>query len=274
MATKSFTARGLLFVSNNYAAPLSTMNVPEAFHLFQNFLTDSEIGRALVEPPTLSAAQIISFWQSSTYDDGGENGTPSIIFKYEETEYVITPTTVRQTVGFDTHSAYSVVGEGYLKEMLQQIGYSGSLARLRQVKWPHLRKEWSFFFDYITRAFGKKVTNWDAVPIDSLQIGYSLLYGSNFDFGRLVLMNIGEKLSESSTTVYFDRFCQLLFSACVRDVAISEGDIIPPFRVHRRIFTDLTNKDVSKGQVPDLFLPLALQNFLHQPQEPQHQEPQ
>ncbi|MGI4673487.1 hypothetical protein ACR2XN_28890, partial [Klebsiella pneumoniae] len=64
--------------------------------------------------------------------------------------------------------------------------YSGPLVKLGQVKRPHLRKEWSFFFDCITRAFGKKTTNWDAIPLDSLQIGYSLLYGSNFDFGRLI----------------------------------------------------------------------------------------
>lgn len=142
-----------------------------------------------------------------------------------------------------------------------------------QVKRPHLRKEWAFFFDCITRAFGKKITNWDAIPIDSLQIGYSLLYGSNFDFGRLFLMNIGERLSESSTTVYFARFCQLLYSACMPNVKVSEDDIIQPFRVHRRVFSDLTNKDATKEQIPDFIFPLALKNFVNQPQEPQQQEP-
>ncbi|MGI4673472.1 hypothetical protein ACR2XN_28815, partial [Klebsiella pneumoniae] len=118
-----------------------------------------------------------------------------------------------------------------------------------QVKRPYLRKEWSFFFDCITRAFGKKITNWDAIPLDSLQIGYSLLYGSNFDFGRLILMNIGEKLTESSVTVYFARFCQILFNACLPNVLISDADAIQPFKCHKRVFTDrsqLRVEDVDK----------------------------
>jgi hypothetical protein len=273
MASKAFTASELLFVTNNYAAPLSTENVPEAFHLIQKFLTDSEIGKALVEPAILSATQIASLWQTAVYNDGGKLGSPTMSFRFGETEYVITPTTVREALGFDTHTSYSVMGDVQLRDMLQSIGYSGSLAKLGQVKRPLLRKEWSFFFDCITRAFGKKVTNWDAIPIDSLQIGYSLLYGSNYDFGKLVLMNIGERVSESRVTVYFARFCQLLFSVCVSGVQISADDIIQPFKVHKRIFSDLINKDVSKGQVPELFFPLALQNFLHQPQTPTSQSP-
>lgn len=234
MATKPFTTLGLLFVSNNYAAPLNNENVPDAFHLMQNFLRDSEIGRALVEPQTLAASQIATFWQHCVYDNGGENRTPSIIFSYEETDYVITPDTVRETMGFDTHTSYSVVSEKNLRKMLQQIGYSGSLAKLGSVKRPQLRKEWSFFFDCITRAFGNKVTNWDAIPTDSLQIGYSLLYGSNFDFGRLVLMNLGDRLS-ASTTVYFARFCQMIFTAYVPNAEITEADKIQSFKVNKRI---------------------------------------
>ena len=182
MASNMFQARGLSFVPNNYMAPLINESVPEAFHLIQNFLRDSEIGRALVEPSKLSAAQIAAFWQTAVYDDGGENGTPSIIFSFEDSEYAVTPTTVRQALDFDTHKSYSIVSEQTLKEMLQAIGYSGSLKNLGQIKRPKLRKEWSFFFDCITRAFGKKITNWDAIPLDSLQIGYSLLYGSNRGF--------------------------------------------------------------------------------------------
>jgi hypothetical protein len=141
MATKAFTVEGLLFVTNNYAAPLNSENAPEAFHLFQNFLLDSEISKALVEPTKLSSKQISAFWETGIYDDGGKDGTPSIVFSYEDQEYVVTPTTVRETFDFETHISYGVVGDSLLREMLQQIGYSGSLTRLGNVKRPHLRKE-------------------------------------------------------------------------------------------------------------------------------------
>ncbi|KAK1365405.1 hypothetical protein POM88_040966 [Heracleum sosnowskyi] len=120
--------------------------------------------------------------------------------------------------------------------MMGEIGYSGSLARTGNLKRPLLRKEWSFFFDCITRAFGKKCTNWDAIPIDSLQIGYSLLYDAHFDFAILVLNNIGEKMTENRGVVYFARFY------------------------------------VKKGNVGDLLLPASIQQFL-QPQPQLNSEP-
>ncbi|KAK1360566.1 hypothetical protein POM88_045040 [Heracleum sosnowskyi] len=156
--------------------------------------------------------------------------------------------------------------------MMREIGYSGSLARTGNLKRPLLRKEWSFFFDCITRAFGKKCTNWDAIPIDNLQIGYSLLYDAHFDFSRLVLNNIGEKMTENRGVVYFTRFCQLIFSTCVIEVNIFEDDVIPSFKLHKRVFFDLTNKDVKKGNVGDLLLPASIQQFL-QPQPQLNSEP-
>ncbi|KAK1364675.1 hypothetical protein POM88_040236 [Heracleum sosnowskyi] len=251
MATTAFVSSGLEFVPNNYAAPLNTVNAPEAFHIIQDFLAQSAIGRALVEPEKLYGSQIKAFWETGVYDDGGDSGTPSIVFEFQETKFVITPGTVREAMGFAESDAYTIsVGDTDLQRMMQAIGYTGSLAKIGQLKRPLLRKEWSFFFDCITRAFGKKCTNWDAIPIDSLQIGYSLLFDSNYDFARLVLMNIGEKLTENRHVVYFSRFCQILFSACVPNVENDEEDVIPSFKLHKRVFSDLTNKDLKKPSEP------------------------
>ncbi|KAK1392061.1 hypothetical protein POM88_011117 [Heracleum sosnowskyi] len=235
MASTAFVSSGLEFVPNNYAAPLATVNAPEAFHLMQNFLAQSPIGRALVEPQKLSGSQIKSFWEYGVYDDGGDSGTPSIVFEFKEAEYVIPPGTVRDAMGFDEQNAYTItVGDADLVRMMREIGYGGSLTKIGQLKRPFLRKEWSFFFDCITRTFGKKCTNWDSIPTDSLQIGYSLIYGTHFDFGRLILINID----------------------------IVDGDVIPCFKLHKCIFSDLVNKDVKKGNVGDFLLPALVQQFL------------
>ncbi|KAK1354735.1 hypothetical protein POM88_047991 [Heracleum sosnowskyi] len=275
MASTAFVSSGLEFVPNNYAAPLNTVYAPAAFHIIQDFLAQSAIGRALVEPAKLYGSQIKAFWETGVYDDGGDSGTPSIVFEFQETEFVITLGTVREAMGFAESNAYTIsVGDTDLQRMMQAIGYTGSLAKIGQLKRPLLRKEWSFFFDCITRAFGKKCTNWDAIPIDSLQIGYSLLFASNYDFARLVLMNIGEKLTENRHVVYFSRFCQILFSACVPNVEIDEEDVIPSFKLHKRVFSDLTNKDLKKVSVGELLLPETVLQFLNpQPQPQQPSEP-
>ncbi|KAK1368903.1 hypothetical protein POM88_034995 [Heracleum sosnowskyi] len=263
MATTAFVSSGLEFVPNNYTAPLNTANAPEAFHMIQKFLAQSAIGRALVEPTKLSGLQIKAFWESGVYDDGGETGNPSIIFEFEETEYVITAGTIRAAMGFPEYPSYTVgMGDEDLIRMMREIGYSGPLTKIGQLKRLFLRKEWSFFFDCITRTFGKKCTNWDAIPTDSLQIGYSLLYDNHFDFARLVLTNLGEKMTENRGVVYFSRFCQLLFSYCVEGVNVVEADV-SCFKLHKRVFTDLVNKDVKKGVVGDLLLPASMQQFLN-----------
>ncbi|KAK1387714.1 hypothetical protein POM88_015892 [Heracleum sosnowskyi] len=83
-------------------------------------------------------------------------------------------------------------------------------------------------------------------------------------------MNIGEKLTENRHVVYFSRFCQILFSACVPNVEIDEEDVIPSFKLHKRVFSDLTNKDLKKVNVGELLLPERVLQFLHP--EPQQQQ--
>ncbi|KAK1379492.1 hypothetical protein POM88_026236 [Heracleum sosnowskyi] len=268
MATTAFIASELEFVPNNYSAPVANENAPEAFHLIQSFLSNSDIGTALTAPSKLSATQIRTFWQTGTYDNGGESGSPSIIFEFQEDQFVVTPTTVRDALGLEDFNAFTIsVGDSELVRMMREIGYSGPLSKIGQLKRPFLRKEWSFFFDCITRAFGKKCTNWDAIPTDSLQIGYSLLYGSQFDVARLVLTNIGEKMLENRNVVYFSRFCQLIFNHCCPNVEIVEDDVILSFKLHKRIFSDLINKDNKKGEVGPLMLPASVQQFLDNSQQ-------
>ena len=169
MAASTYRFAGLDFVPNNYAANLSNEGAPAAFHLVQNFLASSEIGHALTEPSKLSGSQIKMFWETGVYDDGGETGFPSIVFEVDETTYAVTTGTVRDALGLPDLPSYTLVfGEAALQQMLQSIDCTGPLAKIGGIKRPQLRKEWSFFFDCITRAFQKKSTNWDAIPIDSL----------------------------------------------------------------------------------------------------------
>ena len=92
------------------------------------------------------------------YDDGGAYGSPSIIFLTGEDEHVVTLATVRHALHFPENRVYSLtVEEPVLQQMMASSGYEKTLAKLGQLKRPHIRREWSFFFDCITKAFAKKV---------------------------------------------------------------------------------------------------------------------
>ena len=274
MATSAFIHAGVEFVPNNHAAILNTADAPRDYHPIQHFLAQSALATALTTPARLSGSQIINFWRTGQYDNGGADGSPSIVFAYEGEEYAVTPATVRQAFNMPENAAYITNGDTNLRGMMNALGYSESLDKLGQLKRPGLRREWSFFFDCITRAFQKKSTNWDAIPMDMLQIGYSLIYSTNFDFGRLVLRNIGERMHENRQVIYFSRFCQLLFNVTVGEVDFDVDDEIKPFRLHKRVFKDLISKDEKYPIQRPLLIPAQVRVRMDMPPVQQQQQPQ
>ena len=98
MAPKDIIYNGYKFVPNNYAAILDKDEAPSAFNFIQDFLRNSEIGFALTQPSSISSDQVVKFWSTCYYDDGGQQGTPSIVFTVEDVEYLVTPTTVRRAL--------------------------------------------------------------------------------------------------------------------------------------------------------------------------------
>ena len=131
---------------------------------------------------------MLEFWRSGVYDDGGTNGSPSIIFTTGEDEHVVTVSTVRKALHLPENCVYSsAVEELALQQMMANLGYEKSLAKLGQLKRPHIRREWSFFFDCITKAFANKCSNFDVIPILSQQIGDTLINQTHFDYASVVL---------------------------------------------------------------------------------------
>ena len=142
--------------------------------------------------------------------------------------------------------------------MMANLGYDKSLSKLGQLKRPYIRREWSFFFDCITRTFANKCSNFDAIPILSQQIEYALLNQTHFDYATAILGFIGDRLKEDPNTVYFARFCQLIYSFCCSDKPQAFSDLIQPFKLHKRAFTDLLSADNKKDILRPLQIPQSV----------------
>ena len=139
MAPKDIIYNGAKFVPNNYAAILTKDGVPSELHFVQDFLANSEIGYALTQPSTICGDQVLTFWRTGLYDDGGRNGTPSIVFTAKEVEYVVTPVTVRKALHLPEDVEFTpAVGEELLQNMMASLGYEKSLARMGNLLRKHL----------------------------------------------------------------------------------------------------------------------------------------
>ena len=142
------------------------------------------------------------------------------------------------------------------------LGYTASTDKMGELKRPNLCKEWSFFYDCITRAFGNKCSNFDAIPIFSQQIGYSLIHNLKLDLATSILRFIGDRRKENMNIVYYARFCQLIFSYCFPDVPIPETGNELPFKITKRAFTDLIKKDSKKSNAPVFVIHVTVQDKL------------
>ncbi|KAL8116094.1 hypothetical protein AgCh_022547 [Apium graveolens] len=243
MAPKEIIFNGAKFIPNNYSSILSKAEAPSKLHFIQDFLANSDIG-------------------SGVYDNGGAQGTPSIIFTIGEDEHAVTLATIRQALQLPENKAYTTVEEPILQNMMTSLGYERTLAKLGQLKRPYIRREWSFFFDCITKAFTNKCSNFDAIPISSQQIGYALINQTDFDYASVVLGFIGDRMTEDRNTVYFARFCQLIYSFCCDDKPQSASELIPSFRLAKRAFNDLLSTDNKKNVLRPLFVPLSVKQAL------------
>ncbi|XP_074348798.1 uncharacterized protein LOC141687424 [Apium graveolens] len=263
MALKDIIFDGAKFVPNNYATFLTKSEAPSELHFIKDFLSHSEIGFALTQPFSICGTQVLTFWRTGHYDYGGKHGTPSIVFTANEVEYVVTPGAVRKALHLPESCQFSsAVEEPLLQQMMANLGYEQSLAKLGQLKRPYIRKEWSFFFNCITKTFANKCSNFDAIPILTQQIGYALLNLSHFDYAKTMLCFIGDRMKEDKNVVYFARFCQLIYNYCTSDEPKLAGELMEPFRLAKRAFTDLFTADNKKGVLRPLCIPLSVKQAL------------
>ncbi|KAL8116656.1 hypothetical protein AgCh_022995 [Apium graveolens] len=223
---------------------------------------NSEIGYALTQPQTISSQQVLTFWRTRIFDDGGATGTPSIVFEVNDVEHVVTPGAVRKALHLPEGSTFSTVEDPVLQQLMASLGYEKSLGKLGQLKRANIKKEWSYFFDCITKAFANKCSNFDAIPIMSQQIGCALIHQTHFDFSSVVLGFIGDRMIENRNVVYFARFCQLIYNFCCADEPQPTTDLIPPFKLVKRAFNDLLNADIKKKVVRPLQIPQSVKQIL------------
>ena len=175
---------------------------------------------------------------------------------------MVTVSTVRQALHLPEDCIFSTVEEPALQQMMANLGYEKLLSKLGQLKRLYIRKEWSFYFDYITRTFANKCSNFDGIPILSQQIGYALITQSHFDFANAVLGFIGDRMIEDRNTVYFARLCQLLYSFCSSDAPQLASELIEPFKLAKRAFTDLLSTDNKKTVLRPLQIPTSVKQVL------------
>ena len=91
-------------------------------------------------------------------------------------------------------------------DFLKTLGYASDDTKIRSFQRSLVKKEWNFFFDCISRCFLNKVSNFDALPKGSLQIGYSLIHNTLFDYGTFLLELLAVRKEDKTCFICYARF--------------------------------------------------------------------
>lgn len=141
MASKVFFDRAE-FVSNRYVIILSKNEIPEDFHLIQDFLSISKILYALNNPVKVSTRVVLQVWTTTAYSKGGVSRVPGISFMHNGEMKNITTRVVCEALHLHVLNGYANGFSGdVLRGFMLGLGYDGDMSRMGRLTRPQLRRE-------------------------------------------------------------------------------------------------------------------------------------
>ena len=146
-AKKLTSAAGFEYKLNNFTAYLETTPGNSDFHDIMKFLKQCRLSYAMTAAPTIYCEIVDEMWTTAVYNEGSK----TITLKIKNNEYVINSETVRNALHLPVNNCAARPNDENLTDMLEAIHYSAEI-NLGNISRAHLRKEWSFFFDSITKA--------------------------------------------------------------------------------------------------------------------------
>ncbi|KAK1356058.1 hypothetical protein POM88_049314 [Heracleum sosnowskyi] len=269
MASSSFMNKqtvisGVTFATNNFVAILNHQDLPNEFHIIQDFLASSPLKFALTEPASVSFKSVMQVWNSVTFDKGYSD-TILMSFEHNEITHYVTPAIVEEALHLPVlgDAIPANVSDSTLFEFVTKLGYNGELKRYGNLYRTKLKKEWNFFFDTISRCFLNKTSNFDVVPSGSLKIGYSLIHSTVFDYGSFILKALSDRKLDKLGSVCFLRFLQLIFNHLCPNVVFENDVVLPICRITENNIKSLVNSDKANGFIGNAFIPDEVRFFLH-----------
>ncbi|KAL8107972.1 hypothetical protein AgCh_024400 [Apium graveolens] len=164
--------------------------------------------------------------------------------------YDITPSVINEALHLPNSNFESLPTNEEISCMLSSINYTSRtspLGLIGPISRACLRKEWSYFFDTLTRVFTSKYGGCEDITMNVQKIAYSLMYGRTIDIGSLLLPKISEKLGNKgnrSKVIYYARFLMIIAYHLCKELSIKDrDDTLQVCAQTETLFTYLVKKD-------------------------------
>ena len=242
------------FMTNNHVAAIKDKKgVFVDFHPIMDFLANGPLGYAMTATPQINQHAVSQAWKNAEVVDSVQDQPGKIVLTLGQDTFDITESVVNSVLHLPVSMNYAnTPSDDDVRHMLSELGYSGPLDNMSQLRRPFLRKEWSFFFDQIAKCFTGKCSSFEQITAVTSHIAYSLLYDRVINIGSIILSQISIKLNsrkQHRNMIYYHRFMQLFINHFIPNVENRFGtqSVIPSYIQQKRIFSDISKKDTEKG---------------------------
>ncbi|KAK1368633.1 hypothetical protein POM88_034725 [Heracleum sosnowskyi] len=132
--------------------------------------------------------------------------------------------------------------------MFKFIKYARRPWQLSQLRRKYLRKEWSYFFVTLTRAFAPRCGGFNVITRFIQKIAYSLMYRMMIDIGTLLFKEFSTKLGDMvhrSKVVFYARLFMIIAYYLSKEFSIDDrDDMLQVFVQGKRLFSKLVTRNL------------------------------
>ena len=229
-----------IYEKNNFASFVDTKAVEEKeYHRMMEFIKSSQLSHAMLSTPTIYHEVVEEMWTSAEFNSEDD----TISFTLKNNVHVINCDVMNACFRIPENTVSTLPSDIQLVNMLYAMNYVLPTDALGKIERRGLRREWSFLCDAFVKSFSGKISNFNAITSQILQMLYMFLTNEYFNFGTLMIHEIGEKLGDRTDrpkNIYYVRFLMMLANHVDDKLVITNQEAkLPSFVQEKRIFKDL-----------------------------------
>ena len=165
---KKYTApSGFIYEKNNFASFVDTKAVEEKeYHKMMEFIKSSQLSHAMLATPTIYHEVVEEMWTSAEFNSEDETLTFSIKNKIHS----VNSDVMKACFSIPEDTVSSLPSDTQLINLLYAMNYVLPTDALGKIERRGLRREWSYLCDALIKSFSGKVSNFNALTSQILQM--------------------------------------------------------------------------------------------------------
>ena len=215
------------------------------YHKMMEFIKRSKLSYAMTATPVIYEEVVEQMWSTADFNSIDE----TISFTIKNNTYVVNADLVKSCFKIPDNTVRDLPNDEQIVSMLNDMHYSLPTTHLGKIVRKGLRREWSYLCDAFIKAFSGKISNFDAITSQILQMLYMFLTNTYYNFSGLLLLEIGEKLGDKESrnkNIYYVRFLMMLANHLVNDLIVSNKNAkLDSWVQDKRVFSDLTRMNLN-----------------------------